>query len=294
MTGCWSCWATGTGSSPISRSATSPPSTATSPPSPASPNSSANHWSAGTCRCSAACERCSAGDLDTADRRCGEVASAAEATESHNAAMMAATLALGIDAARGRTPDPAALEGLFDVDPADWASYAAGLAMVNWLAGDRDRARQLLKLHADNGFARLGEDGEQLTTLLLFGRVAAGLDEAAALRSVVRPAPAPRRSVGGRRDRRLLLGARRARVGSARARPRSASRRPRPPRPRPCQRGTGRRPAASAPRRHRSNSDAARLDATETVAEVARRLKEISSDERGSSGRCRIGAGPFA
>ena len=120
------------------------------------------------------------GDLDTADRRCSEVASAADATESHNAAMMAATLALGIDATRGRNPDPAALEGLFAVDPADWASYAAGLAMVNWLVGNCDRARHLLDLHADNGFARLGEDGEQLTTLLLFSRVATGLEAVAA------------------------------------------------------------------------------------------------------------------
>ena len=120
------------------------------------------------------------GDLDAADRWCGEVASAAEATESHNAAMMAVTLGMGIDAAQGRIRDPAALEGLFDVDPAEWASYAAGLAMVHWLAGDREQARYLLKLHADNGFSRLGEDGEQLTTLLLFGRIATGLDEATA------------------------------------------------------------------------------------------------------------------
>jgi tetratricopeptide (TPR) repeat protein len=119
------------------------------------------------------------GDLDGAERWCGDVALAAEATASHNAAMMAATLALGIDAARGRAPDPAALEGLFEVDPAEWASYAAGLAMVHWLAGDRVRARHLLKLHADNGFTRLGEDGEQLTTLLMFGRIATGLEEAA-------------------------------------------------------------------------------------------------------------------
>lgn len=120
------------------------------------------------------------GDLDAADRRCSEVASAAETTESHNAAMMAATLALGIDAARGRSPDLAALSGLFEVNPADWSSYAAGLAMTNWLIGDLERARYLLKLHADNGFARLGEDGEQLTTLLLFSRVATGLGEATA------------------------------------------------------------------------------------------------------------------
>jgi predicted ATPase len=120
------------------------------------------------------------GDLDAADRWCGEVASAAEATESHNAAMMAVTLALGIDAARGRTPDPAALEGLFEVDPAEWSTYAAGLAMVHWLAGNRAGARDLLKLHADIHFSRLGEDGEQITTLLMFGRVAADLEEATA------------------------------------------------------------------------------------------------------------------
>ncbi len=183
------------------------------------------------------------GDLDGAERWCSDVALAAEATASHNAAMMAATLALGIDASRGRTPDPAALEGLFEVDPAEWASYAAGLALVRWLVGDRDRARHLLKLHADNGFNRLGEDGEQLTTLLMFGRVATGLEEAAPCEALYDASPTPCRSLGCRRDRRLLLGADRTRVGSARAGPRSASRRPRAPRPRPCQRRPGRCPA---------------------------------------------------
>ena len=42
-------------------------------------------------------------------------------------------------------------------------------------------ARELLKLHADNDFAHLGEDGEQLTTLILFSRVAVALDELAAV-----------------------------------------------------------------------------------------------------------------
>ena len=46
------------------------------------------------------------GDLDAADRWCGEVALAAEATASHNAAMMAVTLALGIDASTGTSPRP--------------------------------------------------------------------------------------------------------------------------------------------------------------------------------------------
>jgi hypothetical protein len=125
-----------------------------------------------------------AGDLDRAGRYHREVAAAAEATGSDNATMMAVTLGLGIDVACGRRPDPVAFDGLFDIDPADWASYAAGLAMVNWHAGDHDRARAMLKLHADNGFTHLGEDGEHLTTLLLFGRVAAGLDEQAAVRAV--------------------------------------------------------------------------------------------------------------
>ena len=76
------------------------------------------------------------------------------------------------------------MDGLFDVDPAEWASYASGLAMVSWHAGNPDRARELLKLHADNRFARLGDDGEHLTTLLLFGRVAVGLGELAAASDV--------------------------------------------------------------------------------------------------------------
>jgi hypothetical protein len=118
-----------------------------------------------------------AGDLDTADRHHRAVVDSAEATGSHNAEMLAATLRLGIDVARGRPPDPGAFDELFDVDPAAWASYAAGLAMVKLHAGEPDRARTLLKLHADNSFVHLGEDGEQLTTLVMFGRVAVTLDE---------------------------------------------------------------------------------------------------------------------
>lgn len=124
------------------------------------------------------------GELDAADRHERAVAAAAEATGSHNAQMLAATLRLGIDVARGRPIDPGAFDQLFDVDPIHWASYAAGLAMVKLHGGEPDRARDLLKLHADNDFAHLGEDAEQLTTLIMFGRVAVALDEPAAARCV--------------------------------------------------------------------------------------------------------------
>ncbi|MFN2419332.1 MAG: AAA family ATPase [Candidatus Limnocylindria bacterium] len=125
-----------------------------------------------------------AGDVAAAEAYQHDVAATAGATRSHNAEMLAATLLLGINAAVGRRPAPDTLDGLFDVDPADWASYASGLAMVAWLSGNTDRARELLKLHADNGFARLGDDAEHLTTLTLFGRVAVGLDEPAAAAGV--------------------------------------------------------------------------------------------------------------
>jgi tetratricopeptide (TPR) repeat protein len=125
-----------------------------------------------------------AGDLDTADRHHRAVAAAAEATGSHNAELLAVTLRLGIDVARGRRADPGALDDLFDGDPAGWASYAAGLAMVKLHGGEPDAARELLRQHADNGFVHLGEDGEQLTTLVMFGRVAVALDEPAAARRI--------------------------------------------------------------------------------------------------------------
>jgi hypothetical protein len=98
--------------------------------------------------------------------------------------MLAATLRLGIDVARGRPTDPGAFDQLFDIEPVQWASYAAGLAMVKLHGGEPDRARELLKLHADGDFVHLGEDGEQLTTLIMFGRVAVALDELAAARRV--------------------------------------------------------------------------------------------------------------
>jgi hypothetical protein len=66
------------------------------------------------------------------------------------------------------------------VDPALFATLAAGMGFVKWLAGEHDRARDLLMLHASNHFAHLGNDAEHLTTLLMFGRVAAGLGERSA------------------------------------------------------------------------------------------------------------------
>ena len=124
------------------------------------------------------------GNLVAAEHHQREVAAAAEVTGSHNAEMMAATLLLGIQAACGQRPNPNAFADLFHVDPVDWASYASGLAMVAWLSGDTERARHLLKLHADNRFARLGDDGEHLTTLVLFGRVAVGVDERSAVATI--------------------------------------------------------------------------------------------------------------
>ena len=91
---------------------------------------------------------------------------------------------MGIDVAAGRPTDPALIEGLIDADPADWATFAAGSAMVRLRAGDHGRARELLMAHAGNGFARLGSDGEQLTTLLLFGRVATAVGELGAAEQV--------------------------------------------------------------------------------------------------------------
>ena len=125
-----------------------------------------------------------AGDVDTADRHCGEVAAAAACNRQPQRRD-----ARGHLAARDRRRErssyrPRWPRQLFDVDPAEWASYAAGLAMVKLHGGDPGRARDLLKLHADTGFAHLGEDGEHLTTLVMFGRVAIALDEPAAARRV--------------------------------------------------------------------------------------------------------------
>jgi hypothetical protein len=124
------------------------------------------------------------GDLDCADRYCAEVATAAETTGSRNAAMMASTLAIGVDVARQRAPDAAAFEALSDIDPSTWATWAAGLALVSLLNGHRDRARDLLRLHAADGFARLNDDSEYLTTITFFGRVAVDLGDVDAMNTL--------------------------------------------------------------------------------------------------------------
>lgn len=126
-----------------------------------------------------------AGDVDAAERCHAEVAAAAAATGSQNAGLLAASLSLGIDVATARRPALDLLDGLIvGVDPAHWATYAAGMAMARWQAGDHDGARDLLMLHAGNHFAQLGDDGEHLTTLLMFGRVAAALGERAAAQEI--------------------------------------------------------------------------------------------------------------
>ena len=125
-----------------------------------------------------------AGNLDGAERCHSEVAAAAVATGSKNAELLAATLLLGIEIASGGRPAPDMLDEMASVDPASWATFAAGMAFVKWHAGDPDRARDLLMLHANNHFTRLGNDGEQLTTLTMFGRVAAGLDERSAAQAI--------------------------------------------------------------------------------------------------------------
>jgi len=125
-----------------------------------------------------------AGNLDVADRLRVDVDAAAEATGSHNARLMAITLRMGLDIIRGERPEVNYLEASVDVDPAEYATFASGLAVVSLQMGDVDRARGLLALHADNGFARLGDDGEHLTTLVLFGRVARTVEEHDAIRRI--------------------------------------------------------------------------------------------------------------
>ena len=130
------------------------------------------------------------GHLAEAEQHLAVVVDAAERTGSTNAQLLAGTLGLGIDAACGRVTDPSILDGIVDVDPAVWASYAGGVGYLALRAGDLDRARTLLRLHSDNGFARIGDDAEHLTTLMFFGRITIALgeeDAAALLYEALRP-----------------------------------------------------------------------------------------------------------
>jgi tetratricopeptide (TPR) repeat protein len=125
-----------------------------------------------------------AGDVDAADRHQAEVAAAAQATGSVNADLLSTTLRFGIDVACGRDTAPDFFNGFKALDPAAWGSLGAGLAMVKWHAGEHEAARDLLRLHADSGFVRLGEDSDYLVSLTFFGRVAAALGETGAAASV--------------------------------------------------------------------------------------------------------------
>ena len=124
------------------------------------------------------------GHLTDAEHHQAMVAAAAEHTGSTNATLLAITLALGIDTARGRVADSATFDGIIDVDPAAWASYAAGVGYVALRAGDHDQARTMLRLHSENGFARIGDDAEHLTTVAFFGRIAVALGETEAVASL--------------------------------------------------------------------------------------------------------------
>jgi predicted ATPase len=124
------------------------------------------------------------GHLSDAERHQALVAAAAEHTGSTNATLLAITLTLGIDTARGRVSDSTTFDGIVDVDPAAWASYAAGVGYVALRAGDRDRAQTMLRLHSENGFARIGDDAEHLTTVAHFGRIALALGETEAVASL--------------------------------------------------------------------------------------------------------------
>jgi hypothetical protein len=129
-------------------------------------------------------------DLDEAERRRQDVAATAEHTGSLNAALLAATLGLGVDEALGRTSPVGLFENIVDADPAVWASYAAVLAFLAAQHGDEARASAMLHLHAADGFIRIGDDAEHLVTLTMFGRVAlwlGDLDAAARVRELLLP-----------------------------------------------------------------------------------------------------------
>lgn len=123
-----------------------------------------------------------AGDLDEAERRQCEVAAAARSTGSVNADLLSATLLVGIDLARER-PVSGDFMLRYDIDPVVWASYGACLALVALTHGNRVEAARLLRMHAHDGFARVGRDAEHLTTMMMFVRVAVAIDDRAALRS---------------------------------------------------------------------------------------------------------------
>lgn len=114
-------------------------------------------------------------DFPGADHYQAEVTDAAARTGSVNAAMLAATLRIGIDCALGRPTPVTIFDFIEDIDPAAWASFAAGMAFLAMRDEDRTAAESLLRLHAENGFAKLRRDAEYLVSLMYFGRVAVWL-----------------------------------------------------------------------------------------------------------------------
>ena len=160
---------------------------------------------------------------------------AADATGSINARLLATTLQVGIDSATGGDIPVDTFADILDIDPAAWSSYAAGLSYVAMRAGRSDRAADAAGMHADNGFARIGDDAEHLATVLLFGRTAVALGDRTQHAGDVRRLRAVRRDVGRRRHRGRVLGAGRARAGPARRWTRPS---------RSLESGTSRRPGA--------------------------------------------------
>jgi hypothetical protein len=123
------------------------------------------------------------GRFAEAERRQREVADAATTTGSVNAKLLAATQLLCIRVDTNGEP-PADFLDIIDMDPAEWASYAAGLSFVAAQTGELERAQALLDLHAADHFARIGNDSEVLVTCMLFGRVADAVGDHSALRDL--------------------------------------------------------------------------------------------------------------
>jgi tetratricopeptide (TPR) repeat protein len=124
------------------------------------------------------------GRFAEAEAFAAQARAAAEATGSINAHLLASTLQAGIDAATGGDTPIDTFDDILDVDPAAWSSYASGVAYVALRAGDRDRAAEMLALHAGNGFARIGDDAEHLATLLMFGRTAVALGDQSSMQAM--------------------------------------------------------------------------------------------------------------
>ena len=123
------------------------------------------------------------GSFAEAERRQTEVAAAAASTGSLNATLLAETQLLCIRSDLNQEP-PLGFLDIVDMDPAEWASYASGLAFVALHSGHLARARELLDLHSADHFARIARDAEFLTTCMLFSRVAAAVGDLAALRDL--------------------------------------------------------------------------------------------------------------